>query len=211
MNHDALFSRDSPLCVLLSAHKCPYFFFLFTSPRKNLLFNSLLFKHFRGRFGNLRREFLDSLIIQDRPSTIDREGVTLQPPPPPKERSFKWRKKIATNEARERERKSKTASIYSYFSRTPFVSCVCKTKEEARRASLRATGFPRTSVCVHKTPRGGGGGRERDPSSGCLILFRSRGDAILYINFFSYFDSLINLLGTEFRKEEANIPTCRVR
>ena len=62
------------------------------------------------------------------------------------------------------EREKIQDRVYLFlFPRTPFVSCACKTKEEARRASLRATGFPRTYVCVHKTPRGrgGGGGKER--------------------------------------------------
>jgi hypothetical protein len=127
---------------------------------------------------------LDSLIIQ-----VDHRPGGGHITAPPKRKKFQMKKENSyelIGSERERERKSKTASIYSYFSRTPFVSCVCKTKEEARRASLRATGFPRTSVCVHKTPRGGGEGRERDPSSGCLILFRSRGDAILYIYIFFF-------------------------
>ena len=56
--------QETIRCVSSSRHTNVHISFLITSRGTNILLNSLLFKHFGGRFGNLRREFLDSLIIQ---------------------------------------------------------------------------------------------------------------------------------------------------
>lgn len=105
--------------------------------------------------------FFDSLIIQ----VGHRSGgghITAQ-------KKFKMGKKISYELGTEK------TSIYSR------VVCVQdkRRRRSTRRTSLRATGFPRTSVCTQNRP----GGARDSKVRVAWILFRSRGDAIIFFLF----------------------------
>jgi hypothetical protein len=146
-------------------------------------------------------------------STIDREGVTLQPPQ--KERSFKWRKKIATNSYRKRERERENPRLRLFIPISPvlrlYLVCARQKKKHGEQVCVRPVFPGPLCVCI-KRP---GGEEEVERETQVQVAWyysvHEVTQSFIYIYFFSYFDSLINLLGTEFRKEEANTPTCRVR